>query len=80
MEFQLLAIHERMAELYTTQKRRILNEFEMNEMAICLQANADFVSKMNKLKNLSFIASLTNDTDWQHEICARIEELSFNTV
>ncbi|WP_429830119.1 DUF7667 family protein [Brevibacillus laterosporus] len=28
-----------------------------------------------KLKNLSLIARMTNDTDWQHELCSRIEKI-----
>ncbi|AIG27389.1 hypothetical protein BRLA_c030770 [Brevibacillus laterosporus LMG 15441] len=28
-----------------------------------------------KLKNLSLIASMTNDIDWQHELCSRIEKI-----
>ncbi|WP_428994076.1 DUF7667 family protein [Brevibacillus halotolerans] len=27
--------------------------------------------EISKLKNLSLVASLTNDTDWQHELCSR---------
>ncbi|WP_437438392.1 DUF7667 family protein [Brevibacillus laterosporus] len=30
---------------------------------------------MAKLTNLSFIASKTNDADWQHELCSRIEKI-----
>ncbi|WP_425305436.1 DUF7667 family protein [Brevibacillus laterosporus] len=28
-----------------------------------------------KLKNLSLIASMTNDADWQHELYSRIEKI-----
>nr|WP_227456671.1 hypothetical protein [Geobacillus sp. C56-T3] len=29
-----------------------------------------------KLKNLSLLASMTGDVEWQHELCARLEKLS----
>ncbi|MCG7316393.1 DUF7667 family protein [Brevibacillus laterosporus] len=28
-----------------------------------------------KLKNLSFIASMTNDMYWQHELCSKKEKI-----
>lgn len=77
----MLAIHERLAELWTIRKHRELTNAELDEIAICLEANANYVWRMTKLNNLSLLASMTNDSDWQHEICARIEKLQypFNT-
>ncbi|ATO48415.1 hypothetical protein P4V86_01955 [Brevibacillus laterosporus] len=68
-------VHQRMAELWFINKTRELTDSEMTEMSHCLSANAKRAWKIAKLKNLSLIASMTNDTDWQHELCSRIEKI-----
>lgn len=68
-------VHERLAELYMVGQKRPLTNEETLELNICMKANAEWIWKMNKLKTLSLLASQTNDMDWQHEICARIEKL-----
>ncbi|MGE7225451.1 DUF7667 family protein [Paenibacillus glucanolyticus] len=75
----VIAIHQRMAELWTIRKRRELTNAELDEMALCLDANANYVWKMVRLENLSLMASMTNDYDWLHEICRRIDELEGET-
>ncbi|QDX91759.1 hypothetical protein EEL30_04860 [Brevibacillus laterosporus] len=40
-----------------------------------LRANAKRAWGLAKLKNLSLVASLTNDTEWQHELCAKLEKI-----
>jgi hypothetical protein len=72
----ILAIHERIAELWTQQRKRKLTADEVQEMITCLDANASHCFRLAKLENLSLLASMTNDSEWQHEICRRIEELS----
>ncbi|AUM64636.1 hypothetical protein C0R09_08905 [Brevibacillus laterosporus] len=65
-----------MAELWFINKTRELTDPEMTEMSHCLSANAQMAWKIVKLKNLSLIASMTNDTDWQHdELCSKIEKI-----
>lgn len=44
-------------------------------MSQCLSANATRAWEIAKLKNLSLIVSLTNDAEWQHELCAKIEKI-----
>ncbi|MED1789211.1 hypothetical protein P4V47_17265 [Brevibacillus laterosporus] len=68
-------VHQRMAELWFINKTRELTDSELTEMSHCLRANAQRAWEIAKLKNLSLIASLTNDTDWQHELCSRIEKI-----
>jgi hypothetical protein len=67
--------HQRMAELWTIQTRRQLDESETEEMRYCMIANAAYCWKMCHLENLSLLASLTDNTEWQHEICQDIERL-----
>jgi hypothetical protein len=67
--------HQRMAELWIKQKKKPLTQEELDEMSICLEANAKRAWKLATLENLSLVASMTNDTEWQHEICRQIEEL-----
>jgi hypothetical protein len=66
--------HQRMAELWTIGKRRKLTFSEQREMEMCQEANAADVWKRIKLENLSLIAAMTNDTEWQHELCAEMED------
>ncbi|BCJ86433.1 DUF7667 family protein [Effusibacillus dendaii] len=68
-------VMQRLAELWTINKKRPLTEDEMKEMEQCLEANAKRAWKLATLENLSLVASMTNDMEWQHEICAEIEKL-----
>ncbi|QDX95863.1 hypothetical protein EEL30_22710 [Brevibacillus laterosporus] len=68
-------VHQRMAELWVINKTRELTDSEMTEMSECLSANATRAWEVAKLKNLSVIASVTKDIEWQHELCARLEKI-----
>lgn len=69
------SINRRIAELWSKQRKDELNASELDELTICMNAHANYYWKLSKLENLSLMASMTNDTDWLHEICNRIEEL-----
>lgn len=69
------ALHQRMAELWVEKKRRSLSKVEEKELEICLDANVNYCWKIARLKNLSLLASMTSDIEWQHEICAKLDEL-----
>lgn len=71
----VLPIHERLAELYVINKRRPLTPEEMMELQQCLAANVKYCWEQAYLKNMSLLASMTNDVDWQHEICREIDKL-----
>jgi hypothetical protein len=71
---EVLPIHQRLAELWTINKRRPLTPDEMKEVQHCLAENAKYCWKMAYLENMSLMASMTNDVDWQHEICKEIDE------
>ena len=64
-----------MAELWWKKKHGGLTEEEQRELEHCLDANMRKVRRLAELENLSYVASLVQDTDWQHEICKKIEEL-----
>ncbi|MEJ8548133.1 DUF7667 family protein [Brevibacillus borstelensis] len=68
-------VHKRMAELYNINRKRQLTAKEMDEMALCLQANFNRVWEIATLKNLSMLAHMTNDVEWQHEICSKLEKI-----
>ena len=68
-------IHQRLAELYFINEKRPFTEQEERDFLDCLKANANRAWKLAKLQNLSLLASLTNDTEWQHEICSAIDKL-----
>lgn len=72
----MLAIHDRIAELWAIKQKQDLTTDQTMEMDICLKAHADWVWRMKKLENLSYLASMTDDVNWQLEICSRIDELT----
>ncbi|RXZ80573.1 hypothetical protein EBB07_18545 [Paenibacillaceae bacterium] len=71
----MLPIHERLAELWTIRNNRELTEEERMDMEHCLAFNAAYCRELAKLRNLSLLASMTSDADWQHEICSKLERL-----
>ncbi|WP_437349323.1 DUF7667 family protein [Paenibacillus humicus] len=72
------SFHQRLAELYTLNKARELTRAEMDEFNHCLLQNAKFVHEIAYLENLSLMASMTHDVDWQHEICMEIDMLTMD--
>lgn len=68
-------VHRRMAELHSIQCKRPWTATERKELIHCMQANYDLVQKLDSLKQLSLHAYEIGDTDWQHDICIRIEQL-----
>ena len=69
-------VHQRMAELWNIQSnQRALTVEEMEELKICLDANLIKCRKVARLKNLSLLASQTDDVDWQHELCSQLDEI-----
>lgn len=68
-------IHQRMAELWVKNQKVGLDENEMMELNQCLAANVKLCWEMAYLENMSLMASMTNDVDWQHEICLEIDKL-----
>ncbi|MBD2847866.1 hypothetical protein IDH44_21945 [Paenibacillus sp. IB182496] len=71
----MLPIHERLAELWTIRSARELTDQEQMDMDHCLAVNASYCRELAHLRNISLLASMTDDTDWQHEICRQIEKL-----
>jgi hypothetical protein len=71
----MLTFHQRMAELWRLKTKRPLTEKEETEMIMCLKANEGYAHKLMKLQNLSLQASLVNDYDWLHDLCAEIDKL-----
>ncbi|PZE21030.1 DUF7667 family protein [Paenibacillus xerothermodurans] len=71
----MLSVHWRLAELWTIQQKRALSEDEQSEMNACLHYNAVFARKLAGLYNQSLLASMSKDTEWQHDICAQIDKL-----
>ena len=74
MTIMIHPAHQRMAELWTIGRTRRLTPEEQTELDQCMQVNAKLCWEMACLENLSLLASMTHDTDWQHDICRQIEE------
>jgi hypothetical protein len=76
MVTMLMPYHQRLAELSTIKKqKRKFTVQEESDYEYCLYLNESFAWKIANLENLSLVASMTNDYEWQHEICAQIELL-----
>lgn len=68
-------VAERFIELCIIERRRALTKEEVHELNEALDYLENLEWEKSKLKNLSYMASLTNDIDWQHEICAKLDRL-----
>lgn len=76
----VLALHQRMAELWTIRKSRPLTAEEQRELDLCMDANVTLCWKMSKLENFSLMASMTKDQEWMHLLCAQIEQLQYGST
>ena len=77
-------VHRRLAEL-TLKAMRLggyhkLTIAEQKDLEHCLKVNASIVTKLDELKNLAFIAHCAGDTEWEQEICARIDRLEATII
>lgn len=68
-------VADRFIELSIAEKYRRLTKAERYEKNECLKYLENQQWKLAKLKNLSLMAHMTNDHDWQHEICDEIEKI-----
>jgi hypothetical protein len=68
-------IHQRLAELWMTQKKRSLTKAEAHEWSLCLDANADYAYRAAKLYNLSCIATDTQDLSWLNDLFTELDKL-----
>jgi hypothetical protein len=68
-------VHQEMARIWANTKQRELTKDEMTELHHCLDANMHKCRKVATLKNLSLVASMTGDHDWQHDICAKLDKI-----
>ena len=67
-------VHQRLAELWMLQKVRQLTEDEQTEMITCLDWNMNYCWKYALLANYSVMADMTNDFNWQHDICGELDK------
>lgn len=71
----MLPIHQRLADLWNLQKNRPLTNEELDEMALCMEANMNFAFKLSHLYNLSGMASKIDDLEWLSDILVSIDKL-----
>ncbi|OAS21164.1 DUF7667 family protein [Paenibacillus oryzisoli] len=67
-------IIQRIAALRIEQKSQKLDQVQQNELDLCLDWLVNFLYKQALLKNFSLMASMTDDFDWQHAICADLDD------
>jgi len=68
-------VAERFVELAVTMHYRPLTETERKELIESYQWLVNRQWRVAKLKNLSLVAYMSGDTEWQHEICLELERL-----
>ncbi|AIQ57419.1 DUF7667 family protein [Paenibacillus borealis] len=71
----MLAVHQRLAELYTLSLKRPLAAAERDEQQHCLHVNAVYCWEMARLNNEAMLAAHTEDSAWQQEISAQMLEV-----
>ena len=68
--------HQRLAELwFIHENQRNLTEEEWTEFKHCLTAHTNKCLKLSRLYNLSYVAYVTDDTEWLHEVSKEIDEI-----
>lgn len=72
-------IFRRLAELWQKQKCGDLTDQEAMDFTHCLNANLNYWWEMSYLENMSLLASMANNVDWQNEICIDIDKLEDKT-
>lgn len=73
----MMSFHRQLANLWDKKKRGIkLTKAEEDDFRHCLDANLSAAWKLRKLENMSLAASIINDTEMQHEVCAQIEKMT----
>ena len=68
-------VADRFSELMMIGRYRPLSQKELQEVNESIQYLDNRMWKLARLYNFSLMAYMTNDHDWQHEICAEIERL-----
>ncbi|WP_405109783.1 hypothetical protein MHH28_32000 [Paenibacillus sp. FSL K6-1217] len=74
----MLAVHQRLAELYTLSLKHPLAPAEQDELQHCLHINTVYCWEMARLNIEALLAMDTQDTRWQQEISAQLLEVRVN--
>ncbi|WNS46455.1 hypothetical protein [Paenibacillus sp. MMS20-IR301] len=74
----MLAVHQRLAELYTLSLKRPLSAAEQDEQQHCLHVNTVYCWEMARLNNEAMLAAAVQDSQWQQEISAQLLEVKAN--
>lgn len=70
------SVHQRLAELWHIHSNdRELTDEEKTDFKHCLDANLNKAWKLADLFNESLVASISEDDNWNLEICAKIDEI-----
>ncbi|MFZ4452053.1 DUF7667 family protein [Salibacterium aidingense] len=69
-------VHARYMELLSIQTKRPLTDEERRELIESKQYVENYLWEVAKLKNLSYMAYITKDYEWLHEICAELDQFN----
>lgn len=74
-EISVRPFHHRLAALRAKQKSFVgLTPEEEKELDQCLDLNVTYLWSQAILFNYSLMASITNDIDWQHDLCGEMDK------
>ncbi|GAK12209.1 hypothetical protein [Geomicrobium sp. JCM 19039] len=68
-------VKDRFEELMLDSERRVLSDMELTELHESATYLENYAWEYSKLNAMSFVAYATGDDDWQHEICASLDQL-----
>lgn len=68
-------VEKRMLELVGVYLQRGLTTAERDDLRFCHRFLMEREWKLGLLETQSYLASLTNDSEWQHDICRQIDAL-----
>ncbi|WP_035711005.1 DUF7667 family protein [Salibacterium aidingense] len=68
-------VHARYMELLSIQTKRPLTAMERKELIESKQYVENYLWEFAKLKNLSYMAYISKDYGWLHDICRELDQL-----
>lgn len=72
----LKAFHIKLAYVYDRYQNNTMTGQDYSDLFLLLKQNREYIHSVLKLQELSYFASETDDREWQHEICKRMDRLT----
>lgn len=77
-------IHREMAKIaYMSTDHKgnmVIGPVEIKLLMPLLRKNLELVQRLDELKQLAFVAHCSGDTEWEQDICRKIDELEVKMI